>query len=51
MAARLNGSGNLENGNIYADMTTVRVPADPNKFIKAENPRGQGNRRDLRQRQ
>src|SRR5688572_16542240 len=35
MATRLNGSGNLENGNIFNDGITVRVPADPNKYIKA----------------
>jgi len=36
MAARLNGSGNLDNGSIYSDPSTIRVPADPNKFIKSD---------------
>jgi len=37
MAARLNGSGNLDSGNIYSDGSTIRVPADPNKFVKADD--------------
>ncbi len=40
MSARLNGSGNLDNGSIYADgISTIRVPADTAKFVKAD---GQG---------
>jgi hypothetical protein len=37
METRLNSSGNLENGNIYTDATTIRVPAEPNKYIKADD--------------
>src|SRR5438477_9987343 len=29
MATRLNGSGNLDNGSIYSNGSTIRVPADP----------------------
>src|SRR2546421_3021214 len=36
MATRLNGSGNLDNGSIYSDGSTIRVPADPNKWIKSD---------------
>src|SRR5882724_4900296 len=37
-SARLNGSGNLDNGSIYADgISTVRVPADATKFVKADD--------------
>ena len=37
MSTRLNGSGNLDNGSIYTDgVTIVRVPADPNRFIKSD---------------
>src|SRR5262245_3767571 len=35
MEARLNGSDNLEKGNIYTDgVSVVRVPEDPKKYIK-----------------
>src|SRR5207244_4308828 len=38
LSARLNGSGNLDNGSIYADgFSTVRVPADTAKFVKADD--------------
>src|SRR4051812_3436722 len=37
MATRINGSGNVDKGTIYFDTTMVRVPADPNKFIKADD--------------
>src|SRR5436190_5730937 len=37
MATKLNGSGNLDAGTVYYDATTMRVPADPNKFIKADD--------------
>jgi len=37
LATRLNGSGNLNNGSIYFDGVTVRVPADPNQFIKSDD--------------
>src|SRR6266487_3112604 len=38
LAARLNGSGNLDNGSIYADaISTIRVPADTAKFVKADD--------------
>src|SRR6266581_2448777 len=37
MSTKLNGSGNLDNGSIYTDgVTIVRVPADPNRFIKSD---------------
>ncbi|HEV8290462.1 MAG TPA: hypothetical protein VGP94_01000 [Tepidisphaeraceae bacterium] len=36
MSVRLNGSGNIDNGSIYVDANTIRVPADPNKFIKSD---------------
>jgi len=42
LAARLNGSGNLDNGSIYADgFSTIRVPADAAKFIKSDDKGGQ----------
>jgi hypothetical protein len=42
MATRLNGSGNLDNGSIYTDgLTIIRVPADPTKFIKADDKGGE----------
>src|SRR5258706_6829381 len=38
LSARLNGSGNLDNGSIYTDsFSTIRVPADTAKFIKADD--------------
>src|SRR3954464_10563589 len=38
LSARLNGSGNLDNGTIYADgIGTVRVPADFMKFVKSDD--------------
>jgi len=37
IATRLNGSGNLDNGSIYSDGSTIRVPADPNKWIKSDD--------------
>src|SRR5258706_5842695 len=37
MATRLNGSGNLNNGNIFSDGVTIRVPSDPSKWIKADD--------------
>ena len=38
MSARLNGSGNLDNGSIYADgVSSIRVPADTAKFVKADD--------------
>src|SRR5947207_8741729 len=38
LSARLNGSGNLDNGSIYTDgFSTIRVPADATKFIKADD--------------
>jgi hypothetical protein len=36
MATRLNGSGNLDSGSIFSDGVTVRVPADPSKWIKSD---------------
>ncbi|HEV8377361.1 MAG TPA: hypothetical protein VGP99_00810, partial [Tepidisphaeraceae bacterium] len=42
MSARLNGSGNLDNGSIYADgISTIRVPADATKFVKADDKGGE----------
>src|SRR5205823_5916855 len=42
LSARLNGSGNLDNGSIYADgISTIRVPADSLKFIKADDKGGE----------
>src|SRR6185436_4651355 len=42
LAARLNGSGNLDNGTIYADgVGTVRVPADMLKFVKSDDKGGE----------
>src|SRR5436305_4187416 len=38
LSARLNGSGNLNNGSIYADgIGTIRVPADATKFVNADD--------------
>src|SRR4051812_31198016 len=38
LSTRLNGSGNLDNGSIFYDgASTVRVPSDPSKFIKADD--------------
>jgi hypothetical protein len=37
LSARMNGSGNLNNGSIYVSDNMVRVPADPNQFIKADD--------------
>jgi hypothetical protein len=37
IATRLNGTGNLDSGSIYTDGSIIRVPADPNKFIKADS--------------
>src|SRR5215213_5981803 len=37
LATRLNGSGNLDAGSIFSDGVTIRVPADPNKFIKGDS--------------
>ena len=42
MSARLNGSGNLDNGSIYADgISTIRVPADSTKFVKSDDKGGE----------
>ena len=42
LAARLNGSGNLNNGSIYADgISTVRVPALTTNFIKSDDKGGE----------
>jgi hypothetical protein len=37
LSAKMNGSGNLNNGSIYVSEDTVRAPADPNQFIKADD--------------
>ncbi|HEV8606714.1 MAG TPA: hypothetical protein VGQ99_15170 [Tepidisphaeraceae bacterium] len=37
LAARLNGSGNLNAGSIYIDDETVRVPDEPNRYIKSDD--------------
>jgi hypothetical protein len=38
MSTRLNGSDNIDKGNIYTDgLTIIRVPADPTKFIKSDD--------------
>src|SRR3954467_11852757 len=35
LATKMNGTGNINNGNIYPSADTTRVPADPIQFIKA----------------
>src|SRR6266480_2787395 len=37
LAAKINGTGNINNGAIYVSADTIRVPADPNQFIKADD--------------
>src|SRR5258706_3910824 len=37
LAANMNGSGNLNKGSIYIGADFVRVPADPNAFILADD--------------
>jgi hypothetical protein len=37
MAGNMNGSGNLNNGSIFIGTDMVRVPADPNAFIKSDD--------------
>ncbi len=37
LAARLNGTGNLNAGSIYIDDATIRVPADPSHYIKSDD--------------
>src|SRR5258705_9588005 len=37
MATNINGTGNINKGTIYIGADTVRVPADPNAFIKADD--------------
>ena len=37
MAANVNGTENINKGTIYVGTDTVRVPADPNTFIKADD--------------
>src|ERR1051325_4117711 len=38
LAQKLNGTGNLDSGSIYTDnASVVRVPADPAKYIKADD--------------
>jgi len=41
MAANLNGSGNLNKGNIYIGADFIRVPADPNAFILSDDKNSQ----------
>ena len=36
LSQKLNGTGNIDNGSIFYNANTVRVPADPTKFIKAD---------------
>ena len=40
MAANINGSGNVNQGSIYLGSNLVRVPADPNAFIKSDDKGG-----------